>query len=148
MSYEPLCHPFRLNDSVSESQEFGLGDRVVFGLDFGTLPFDCRGTVVGVSKKFPRVEVVFVDPVFSGTDLDGRCSKQRGAILSTSSLLNASNRQLPMKKSSEPVASGSTNLASLLSSSSSFPASMLPLQGSPWCQQSGICSTIAAARWK
>jgi len=121
--------PSRLNDSTLESQDFAPGDRVLFALDFGTLPFGLKGVVVGVTKKYPRVEVLFDEPTFSGTDLDGRCSKQRGAIVHTSSLLNLTNRQLPLKK---VAAAGDlvrpASLAALLTSSAAFPSSMLPLQ--------------------
>lgn len=123
--------PSRFNDSVLEGQEFALGDRVLFALDFGTLPFGLKGVIVGVTRKYPRVEVLFDEPTFAGTDLDGRSSKQRGAIVRTSSLLNLTNRQLPLKKGPAALAldpEKPSTLAALLSSSSAFPSSMLPLQ--------------------
>jgi len=39
--------PSRLNDDLLARQNFSLGDRVIFALDFGAIPFGSAGTIVG-----------------------------------------------------------------------------------------------------
>jgi 5'-3' exoribonuclease 1 len=51
-------------------QTFGLGDRVVYVCDTGSVPIGNKGTVIGVQEK--SIEVVFDTTFMSGTTLGGR----------------------------------------------------------------------------
>jgi len=93
-----ILGPSRYNDSLLESQTFDLGDRVLFALNYGLIPFGFTGTVVGKSSKFPRLEIFFDEPISAGTNLEGRCPPNRGAIISTSALLNLTKKQLPEER--------------------------------------------------
>lgn len=52
------------------TQSFKLGDRVVYALEAGVVPFAARGTVVGVQQKV--VDIVFDTSFMGGKDLEGR----------------------------------------------------------------------------
>ncbi|KAI8388238.1 exoribonuclease 1 [Radiomyces spectabilis] len=69
-------------------QEFRLGDRIVYALDSGAVPFAAKGTVVGVQEKV--VDVVMDTPFMAGKDLDGRCSGYRGISLPYANVINLS----------------------------------------------------------
>jgi 5'-3' exoribonuclease 1 len=51
-------------------QTFGLGDRVVYVCDTGSVPLGNKGTVIGVQEK--SVDVVFDTTFMSGSTLGGR----------------------------------------------------------------------------
>lgn len=68
--------------------EFMLGDRVVYMLNSGTIPFGKRGTVVSILRN--QVEIVLDYPIIGGTDLAGRCSQMRGIVTDMESVFNLS----------------------------------------------------------
>lgn len=57
-------------ESKLHAQTFKLGDRVIYALEAGLVPFAAKGTVVGVQQKV--VDVVFDTSFMGGKDLDGR----------------------------------------------------------------------------
>ena len=69
---------------------FDLADRVVAVGSGGTPPFGSRGTVTGVYDDGKTIEVLFDKPFLGGSDLNGRCLGENGAILPPEELLNLS----------------------------------------------------------
>ncbi|KAL2315302.1 Protein kinase domain-containing protein [Schizosaccharomyces pombe] len=76
---------------ILHSQEFALGDRVVYVQDSGKVPIAAYGTVVGIMLH--HLDVVFDLPFMSGTTLDGRCSPYHGMQVEVSMVLNVTNPQ-------------------------------------------------------
>jgi len=72
-------------DAVGK-QDFKLGERAVFILDSGAVPFGTAGTIVTVSKT--HVEILLDAPCVGGTDLSGRCSHRRGISVPHGAILN------------------------------------------------------------
>lgn len=82
-------------DTVAAGGRVGLGDRVVFvgGLsDTGSVPvpFGACGTVVGLYGG-AHVDLLLDVPVVGASDLQGRCSRNRGVLVAKSCLLNVSS---------------------------------------------------------
>lgn len=82
---------------VEQPQWHFVGDRVVnlkcCGYNFA--PFGAQGTVVGIlGNKFEndvlevKIEVLFDDPFIGGTNLGGRCSWGRGAVVNFTDVYN------------------------------------------------------------
>lgn len=69
---------------------FELADRVVHVGASGTPPFGLRGTVVGVHDEGAFCEILFDQDFIGGSDLNGRCNGQCGAVLPGSVLINLS----------------------------------------------------------
>jgi len=80
---------FRLN-----TQNFSLGERVVYVQDAGNVPIAALGTVVGISQRQTQIDVVFDQTFMSGNSLRERCSAYRGMTVASYSLLNLTNQQL------------------------------------------------------
>ncbi|TVY88630.1 5'-3' exoribonuclease, partial [Lachnellula willkommii] len=78
------------------NQTFALGDRVVYVQDSGRVPIATRGTVVGISRTQRAIllDVVFDVTFMSGTDLGQRCTHFRGSTITTTSVLNLTNKQM------------------------------------------------------
>jgi 5'-3' exoribonuclease 1 len=78
------------------SQDFALGDRVVYVARTGKVPIAFRGTVVGISRTptAKLLDVVFDVTFMSGTTLGDRCPPFRGQTVPSTALLNLTNRQV------------------------------------------------------
>ena len=78
------------------TQQFTVGDRVVYVQDSGKVPLGLTGTVVGKTRttRTTLLDLVLDGTFMSGTTLDGRCSAFRGATLPSSSVLNLTSRQV------------------------------------------------------
>lgn len=74
-------------DAVGRAN-FRLGERAVFVLNSGAVPFGSMGTIVTVSKT--HVELLLDTPSVGGTDLSGRCSHRRGVSVPHGSVVNIS----------------------------------------------------------
>ena len=83
-----LLHPTHAEGRL-QGQAFALGDRVVYVQNSGKVDIAKRGTVVGINTA--TLDVVFDLPIMSGSTLGGRCSENRGSIVSKSSVLNLTN---------------------------------------------------------
>lgn len=81
---------------VLNSQQFRLGDRVIFVAGSGKVPIATRGTVVGISRTATALllDVVWDTSFMSGTTLNDRAPMFRGQTIAASSVLNTSNRQV------------------------------------------------------
>lgn len=86
---DPATCAIRLQD-----QKFSIGDRVITVADFGVVPMNLRGTVVGVDEMF--IEVLFDRLIPSGNTLGGKCDIMRGLIVNKNILLNLSYKQPPI----------------------------------------------------
>ncbi|KAI9203281.1 XRN 5'-3' exonuclease N-terminus-domain-containing protein [Polychytrium aggregatum] len=84
-------------------QTFGLGDRVVYAFDEGSVGLGAKGTVVGIDGK--TLDILFDAPFMTGQDLDRRCSPGRGLSVHKDCLLNLSNPQPPQNQKYQPAAS-------------------------------------------
>jgi 5'-3' exoribonuclease 1 len=84
-----LLHPAHAEGRL-QGQVFAPGDRVVYVQNSGKVEVASRGTVVGVNTT--TLDVVFDEPIMSGSTLGGRCSENRGSIVPKSSVLNLTNR--------------------------------------------------------
>lgn len=78
------------------TQEFELGDRVVYVQDFGKVPYLSKGTVVSITVIATKVElgVIFDYPLLSGNNMNGKLKTNRGLTIETSFVLNLTNKQL------------------------------------------------------
>lgn len=78
------------------NQNFTLGDRVVYVAQTGKVPIAYRGTVIGISRTptAKLLDVVFDVTFMSGTTLGDRCPPFRGQTVSSTVLLNLTNRQV------------------------------------------------------
>ena len=83
-----LLHPSHAEGRL-QGQAFAVGDRVVYVQNSGKVDIAMRGTVVGLNTS--TLDVVFDFPIMSGSTLGGRCSENRGSIVSKSSVLNLTN---------------------------------------------------------
>ncbi|KAH6577201.1 hypothetical protein BASA60_004136 [Batrachochytrium salamandrivorans] len=90
---KPSHSKFRL-----QHQEFGPGDRVKITVDEGHIPTSTEGTVVGIDGEY--IEILLDKELMIATDLDGRCSKGRGAVVHKSTCINMSVYQPPPKQDS------------------------------------------------
>ena len=79
---------FRLID-----QNFNLGDRVLFTLEQGFIPFGAHGTVIGIEG--PMLEILYDKPVIGGSTLGGRCKEGCGVVSHNFGILNLSWLQPP-----------------------------------------------------
>jgi hypothetical protein len=52
------------------AEGFAVGDRVVCAVDFGSVPFGARGTVVSVEEA--KLDVIFDHTFIAGNSLGGR----------------------------------------------------------------------------
>ncbi|KOS19688.1 5'-3' exoribonuclease 1 [Escovopsis weberi] len=102
-SSKKLCHVPRaalLKPSDAElilgNQKFGLGDRVLFVAAAGKVPLGIRGTVVGISRTATALllDVVWDTSFMSGTTLGERAPSFRGQTVSSSSVLNVTQKQV------------------------------------------------------
>ncbi|KXN84037.1 5'-3' exoribonuclease 1 [Leucoagaricus sp. SymC.cos] len=75
-----------------QDQQFALGDRVRMVKDSGPVPFSAKGVVIGLDKI--SMDVLWDEPFFLGTTLDGRCSEHRGMTVDIATCLNLTNPQL------------------------------------------------------
>jgi 5'-3' exoribonuclease 1 len=85
---QALLHPTHAEGRL-QSQAFAVGDRVVYVQNKGKVDIAMRGTVIGINTN--TLDIVFDAPIMSGTTLGGRCSENRGSIVSKSSVLNLTN---------------------------------------------------------
>ena len=83
-----LLHPTHAEGRL-QGQTFACGDRVVYVQNSGKVDIAMRGTVVGINDN--TLDVVFDQPIMSGSTLSGRCSENRGSIVPKSSVLNLTN---------------------------------------------------------
>lgn len=84
-----LLHPAHAEGRL-QGQAFALGDRVVYVQNSGKVEIALKGTVVGINTT--TLDVVFDEPIMSGSTLGGRCSENHGSIVTKSSVLNLTNR--------------------------------------------------------
>lgn len=85
---QALLHPEHAEGRL-QGQAFDVGDRVVYVQNSGKVDIAMRGTVVGINTS--TLDVVFDQPIMSGSTLGGRCSENRGSIVPKSSVLNLTN---------------------------------------------------------
>lgn len=78
------------------NQKFALGDRVTYVAATGKVPIATRGTVVGIGRTANAVllDVVWDVTFMSGTTLGERTPPFRGMTVSSSSVLNTTNKQV------------------------------------------------------
>jgi hypothetical protein len=76
-----------------ENQTFSIGDRILFALDQGQVPFGVHGTVIGFDG--PQLEILCDVRILIGTNLKGRCPDGFGITCSSSGILNLSDIQPP-----------------------------------------------------
>jgi 5'-3' exoribonuclease 1 len=95
-------------------QDFRLGERALFALSSGAVPFGTAGTIVTVTKT--HVEVLLDVPVVGGTDLSGRCSHRRGISVAHGEIINMSS---PFRKSETSLRNSGSNPNPAWSSSNS-----------------------------
>ena len=88
---KPADAEHRLN-----SQNFTIGNRVVYVQDSGKVPIASKGTVVGLTRtaRVTLLDILFDATFMSGTSLNDRCSAFRGSTVPSSSVLNLTNKQL------------------------------------------------------
>lgn len=86
-------------------QKFELGDQVICAFDQGSVPLGAKGHVIAVDRNY--LEVVFEKVFMGGTDLNGRCSAYRGALVDNTMMLNLTHPQPPttsvVKKSNQDI---------------------------------------------
>ena len=85
---QALLHPEHAEGRL-QGQSFAAGDRVVYVQNSGKVDIAMRGTVVGINTS--TLDVVFDQPIMSGSTLGGRCSENRGSVVPKSSVLNLTN---------------------------------------------------------
>eukprot|EP00475_Leptophrys_vorax_P003845 TRINITY_DN12246_c0_g1_i1.p1 TRINITY_DN12246_c0_g1~~TRINITY_DN12246_c0_g1_i1.p1 ORF type:complete len:753 (-),score=176.10 TRINITY_DN12246_c0_g1_i1:1055-3313(-) len=94
--------------SPSNISGFSLGDRICYLGGVAGVPFGMRGIVIGIhplsnqddgdqedakdSDISVKLDVLFDDPIISGTSLDTRCSESRGLTINAESVLNLSEK--------------------------------------------------------
>ena len=81
------------------NQKFAIGNRVVYIQDSGKVPIANKGTVVGLTRtaRDTLLDIIFDSTFMSGTTLNDRCSAFRGSTVTSSSVLNLSNKQLEVR---------------------------------------------------
>lgn len=84
--------------------DFKLGERAVFALSSGAVPFGTSGTIVTVSKT--HVEMVLDTPIVGGTDLGGRCSHRRGLSVPHGAIVNMT---APLRKAETSLRNSGSN---------------------------------------
>lgn len=82
------------------NQEFKLGHRVVVTIDEGQVPLGEAGVVVGIDHEY--LEILFDKPNIFFTNLEGRCSDNRGYAIYKSDCLNLTYKQDPISMASRP----------------------------------------------
>ena len=85
---QALLHPEHAEGRL-QAQTFAVGDRVVYVQNSGKVDIAMKGTVVGINPS--TLDVVWDQPIMSGTTLGGRCSENRGSVVPKSSVLNLTN---------------------------------------------------------
>ena len=100
---------------LASNQKFKIGDRVVFVPNVGSVPMSALGTIIGIEKPEQNsvqrereqtvtqkehywLSVLFDCEFLGGNDLGGRCSNQRGSVVSSEAVLNLTYVQPPVFK--------------------------------------------------
>jgi 5'-3' exoribonuclease 1 len=83
----PLEVLHKNNVDAAGKGDFKLGERAVYILNSGAVPFGTTGTIVTVSKT--HVELLLDTALVGGTDLSGRCSHRRGISVQHGAVINA-----------------------------------------------------------
>ncbi|EPZ33030.1 Putative 5-3 exonuclease domain-containing protein [Rozella allomycis CSF55] len=95
------------------NQKFNLGDRVVYCLESGNVPFGYQGTIIQIQSS--SVLVLFDIPFDAASNLDNICSSNRCLIVKTNSILNLTQ---PFKALSQTDANDPANSNTSFSNSS------------------------------
>jgi 5'-3' exoribonuclease 1 len=102
-------HEIQLDSELAGYSDVQLGDRVHYAFGDAGVPFGLGGFIIGIHRdEIPEelyysrenssirknllVEVMFDEPLISGSSLNGKCKSNRGIRLHLSSLINLSYR--------------------------------------------------------